>query len=427
MANKKVLVNGPSGTHVNVNTPGASYLKKDTGKFMGTAGLGALIGMGVELAKLRRKILNKWEQEKQEALEKGEIPPPRPDTSKGALLAMLKGAGFGAVAGGALGKTPIIGTALNDTAASIHGAARKYLSGSRLTDGNKAAFFSMLNYVGFDDFKPFYQFDPQCFNVEPEVLNRIELENFAKKTNTHFTPKSTNTKSSNTNYNIIPTSALQPKGLIQENKYVSQDKKLLGKTKSVLPVAGAILGGTTAAYKAYKRDLELWEQLKIENASKGLPQPTKPILADYIGDFATGGIVGAAGGVLINKTGIGKTINSHLGDNSQNDWIINRKQANEAVEQIQRGQKRTGLTTFSDLKNWVGKVSRTPFYDVNKEYMYKHLINNSDIKNLNFSYDEYKETLLKRGLKTSLTEEEFNKGMQNFNSKAILIDLYKEN
>lgn len=422
MATKKAVkvISPATKKIVNINTPKASYLNKETGKFMGTAGLGALLGMGVELAKLRKKILDKWEIDKLKALENNEPPPPRPDTSKGALLAMLKGAGFGALAGGTVGMLPGIGTVTNDVAASMHGAVRKYLGGSRLTDGNKMAFFSMLNYIEPKDLEVFSHYDPVLFEdadliTSAELIKFSEnLKNFSKKK--RFIPPSSSKKTT-TKASITRTTPPVPKNLIEENKYIQEDKKLLGKPSNVLPVLGAIGGGGLAAYKAYKKDLELWEQMAAEYESKGIPLPTKPVLADYIGEFTKGGIVGGVAGALVGKTGIGKTISSHMGD--QNDWVINRKTGNAAVKEIQRGQERV---SFSEINNWVKKVSNIKNFN---EYQYKTNISDTEIKQLNFSYNEYLDSLEKRGLKTSMTETEFNNALNNPTSKGILIDIYK--
>ena len=66
-------------------------------KFMGSTGLGMGIGAVYELVKLRKKILARWQKQCEKAIARGEPCPPRPDTSRGALMAILRGSVKGAV------------------------------------------------------------------------------------------------------------------------------------------------------------------------------------------------------------------------------------------------------------------------------------------------------------------------------------------
>ena len=55
----------------------------------------------------------------------------------------------------------------------------------------------------------------------------------------------------------------------------------------------------------------------------------------------------------------------------------------------------------------------------------KKLVRYIDLIYFKKKLDEYLDSLEKRGLKTSMTEVEFNNAISNPNSKGILIDIYK--
>lgn len=454
IGNNAVTIKAPNKgvkDSINLNKPGASYIGKDAHKLMGTTGLGVLIGSAYELAKLRRKILNRWEAEKQKALIEGRPLPPRPDTSKGALLAILKGAGEGAVLGGTVGLIPGVGKATNNIAASIHGTVNRALTGSSLIEGNKTryadpdkrtAFFSeTLKYVTEDDLVVFNNID--FSNVNESDIDKCSLymgiiENFSKR--------------GGMKKQSAPKVKKEPP-LIKENKYAQQDADLIGSHNAALPIITGLGGGLYTAYKDYQRDMELWKDLSAANAEKGLPSPTKPVLADYIGSFAKGGLVGATGGVIANATGLGRSVSKMIGKNTDKYFTLDRKNANNAIEELRAANYKPGERPVAET---AAKVTRSVVEGTgelakgagrgivkvtkgarNKVRKMQNTRNQSKVENgalfsnlpdeyikaFNFSYNDYMFALLKKGLKTNLTENDFNTAISNFDSKKILIDL----
>ena len=311
-SNSYYAINPTNGLSINLGgNKNSSYLDKESHYLMGSAGLGAILGMSAELFKLRRKILNKWEREKQKARMEGNPEPPRPDTSRGALMAILKGAGMGAITGGVVGQLPVIGKASNDIAASIHGSVNKAISGSRLLSGDnfsqkvyKQGTGSVLLNVPYDEYHTYVTQGTDNFELPLSALKLGKKQSGSKQTG-----------------------------------YDKKDKALLGKSGGALPIFAGLGGGGFAAYKAYKRDMELWERLKVENAKKGFPPPTKPVLGDYIGEFVKGGLGGVVAGSVLSATGVGKSLNSQLGDKYD---YIDRKKGNDAVWEIRKAHANTG-------------------------------------------------------------------------------------
>lgn len=318
-----------------------SYLNNNAYKLSGTAGLGAIIGMGAELFKLRRKILNRWERDKQKAREKGLPEPPRPDTSKGALMAMLKGAALGGAAGGALGFVPGIGKVGRDTAATIHAGVNRAISGSNLLAGNKvmSSFSDPSKYFDINDIDtellqlfaaPNYTISNGVSTLGNGPVNVIAPIN-TSYTLTHSGLAQMPLSTYNAMAGANTTNGQQP-----SLSYAQKDKLLHGNSATALAVAGALGGGAVSAYRAWKRDLKLWEELKAKAEKEGSQIPVKPVLGDYLGDFVKGGIKGGLAGSLVGATGIGKSLNSKLNNKG---IYVQRGSANKAIKAIQQAQK----------------------------------------------------------------------------------------
>lgn len=299
--------------------------KASTAGMMGGAGLGALIGMGIELAKLRKKILQKWHRDTIIAQREGMPPPPRPDTSKGALMAILKGVAIGGAAGGIAGK---IVPGVNDVAASMDGFVRKTLTGSKLTTSEDAKFSEMLPYldqetitsIDFSNINPYELFGISSDDFKYALFSRIEelrQENFARYRGDTKGKKG---------------GKEEEEKLVQNNPKAEMDKQILGKSNVALPVLGALIGGSASALKEYNRAKSEWEWQYKEALERGDPPPPEPSIFDFIGHGAKGAMVGGIGGTILSKIGPGKAINDKLGEFTDK-WGVttNRKKANELI------------------------------------------------------------------------------------------------
>ena len=299
--------------------------KASTAGMMGGAGLGALIGMGVELAKLRKKILQKWHRDTIIAQREGMPPPPRPDTSKGALMAILKGVAIGGAAGGLAGKFV---PGVNDVAASMDGFVRKTLTGSKLTTSEDAKFSEMLPYldqetitsIDFSNINPYELIGITSDDFKYALFSRIEdirQENFARYRGDTKGKKG---------------SKGEEEKLVQNNPKAEMDRQILGKSNVALPVLGALIGGSASALKEYSRAKSEWEWQYKEALERGDPPPPEPSIFDFIGHGAKGAMVGGIGGTILSRIGPGKAINDKLGEFTDK-WGIttNRKKANELI------------------------------------------------------------------------------------------------
>lgn len=369
--------------------------KASTAGMMGGAGLGALVGMGIELAKLRRKILEKWHRDTIIAQREGMPLPPKPDTSKGALMAILKGAAIGGAAGGIAGK---IVPGVNDVAASMDGFVRKTLTGSKLTTSEDAKFSEMLPYldkeiissIDFSNINPYELFGVTSDDFKYALFSRIEdyrQENFARYKG--------DTKGTNKNVKQAEEK------LVQNNPKAEMDRQILGKSNVALPVLGALVGGSASALKAYNRAKSEWEWQYKEALERGDPPPPEPSIFDFIGEGAKGAMVGGVGGTILSKIGPGKAINDKLSE-ATDKWGIttNRKKANKLIHDDLKSKGKTksqeaiknAANIYGTVKKGVNKAN-----DIGKKVSNKAQKISEKIVELNAptSYSKYKESMKK--------------------------------
>lgn len=358
--------------------------KASTAGMMGGAGLGALVGMGIELAKLRKKILQKWHRDTIIAQREGMAPPPRPDTSKGALMAILKGVAIGGAAGGLAGKFV---PGVNDVAASMDGFVRKTLTGSKLTTSEDAKFSEMLPYldqetitsIDFSNINPYELIGVTSDTFKYALFSRIEevrQENFARYRGDTKGKKG---------------GKEEEEKLVQNNPKAEMDRQILGKSNVALPVLGALIGGSASALKEYNRAKSEWEWQYKEALERGDPPPPEPSIFDYIGHGAKGAMVGGIGGTILSRIGPGKAINDKLGEFTDK-WGIttNRKQANKLIH--------------DDLKS-KGELKKQ-----------------KAVKNAANAYRKVKkgaETVIDTGKKVKDKAAEFGKGIYDVANKAV--------
>lgn len=456
-------------------------------KFMGSTGLGMGIGAVYELVKLRKKILARWQKQCEKAIERGEPCPPRPDTSKGALMAILRGSVKGAVLGGAVGFLPGAGKAANDLAASIHATTNKFMTGNK--GGYSEKYFSYietfipeenyfsdnvnytLSYLTDQDFSEINTDNLDIGIVQPRDILKTFFS-MADAANKMFTKEELYYYFSNKNKNDN-----EDVKLVQNNPMAKADEKMFRLSNTALPVLGAVGGGAFSMYKARKKALERWEQVAKKNAAEGKPIPPKPAILEELGSGVKGALAGGTAGWLASKTGLGKDINSKISEKLDKFGLVNRKTGNADMKTLQKDQKKEAKketkteenvnpdqplnsenakpnknnilkeldkygikkvkggqlvdsngnpldkNTWSDLMNGKIKVdaiasrisSNKPTENKDSDYSDYFEKNATQFslaqefatENFNFSYNDYKEALLRKGIVTTMTKEEF--------------------
>ena len=323
----------------------------ETTKLMTSAGLGAGIGIIYQLAKLRHKLKMKYYREKKIAMEQGMPIPPPPDLSKGALMAILKGAAIGGAGGAIVGKTPVIGKIANDTAASIDAGARKLLTGSKFTvtdnsdkDTKKKFFSEVLEYypnnfsyidndlLSVIDFSECNDL-PNITGDDVRYMFFSMAENFSKSKG----KKDTNE-------------------LIKENPKNEMDRKTLGRAGNALPVIGALIGGGGATWAAYERALAEYNDRAREAYERGEPPPPKPSILEFVGAGAKGAIVGGVGGYAASRLGPGQAINKAVSNKLDDYGLVNEKKANRAIKSHEKYEKERAKAMKKKYKSFSSLV-----------------------------------------------------------------------
>ena len=329
-------------------------------KFMGSTGLGMGIGAVYELVKLRKKILARWQKQCEKAIARGEPCPPRPDTSRGALMAILRGSVKGAVLGGAVGFLPGAGKAANDLEASIHATTNKLMTGNK--GGYSEKYFSYietfipeedyfsdnvnytLSYLTDQDFSEINTDNLDIGIVQPRDVLKAFFS-MADAANKMFTKEELYYYFSNKNNNDT-----EDVKLVQNNPMAKADEKMFRLSNAALPVLGAVGGGAFSMYKARKRALERWEQIARKNAAEGKPIPPKPAILEELGSGVKGALAGGTAGWLASKTGLGKDINSKLSEKLDKFGLVNRKTGNADMKKLQKDQKKEAKKEAKEAK-----------------------------------------------------------------------------
>lgn len=382
--------------------------KATKGKVAGVATLGAGIGAAMELGKLRDKINKQYAEECAKADAAGRPRPPRPDTSKKTLLALLKGSVKGFLGGTAISFIPGVSRALKDTAATLQATGNKFLTGGKL--GNVVAFSFMNTFLPTREFSEAEKYT--LTYLSDEDFGEINLSNLDIGEVTEIDLLKCFFSLANIAGQVYDKQSLQQyfdnKTLSKDNPQVEKDAKMLGLSNAAMPVIGAISGGVYGGIKARKRALKQWEEeCKIADA-KGLPRPPKPSILTVAGDVAKNATIGGGIGYLGSK--IAPNLNTAI-SSKLDDWgLTSSKSMKNAYNNIYKDTKLKDAQ--EEIAKLVAKSKEKPLglQDSNRLANLQAWVQNKNYKQVAFSvsFNQYRAALARKGQHTTLTEEQFN-------------------